>query len=118
MTVANAGHLPPYVNGVALDLPGSMPLGILPGSRPDLETVKLAPGDYLTFLTDGVLEARNAAGQLLGFEQTARLSSQPAESIAAAAIQHGQDDDITVVGVRVAPATSEALDSSLMQAAR
>jgi serine phosphatase RsbU (regulator of sigma subunit) len=115
MTVANAGHLPPYVNGVALDLPGSVPLGILPGSRPDLETVNLAPGDYLSFLTDGVLEARNAAGQLLGFEQTARLSSQPVESIAHAAIQHGQDDDITVVGVRVASMASEVKDSHFVQ---
>jgi serine phosphatase RsbU (regulator of sigma subunit) len=116
MTVANAGHLPPYVNGVALDLPGSMPLGILPGNRPDLETVALSPGDYISFLTDGVLEARNADGQLLGFEQTARLSSQPAEAIALAAIQHGQDDDITVVGVSLASIAPEGRKGLRMEA--
>ncbi len=101
MTFANAGHLPPYRNGVALEFSGSIPLGMVPGSRYEVCSVQLNSGDTITFLTDGVLEARNAAGQLLGFDETARLSSQPPESIAAAAIQHGQDDDITVVGIRV-----------------
>jgi serine phosphatase RsbU (regulator of sigma subunit) len=103
MTVANAGHIPPYVNGAALEFPGSMPLGILPGSQFDVQTVHVAAHDHITFLTDGILEARNADGQLLGFDETARLSSHPPETIAAAAIRHGQDDDITVVGIRVTP---------------
>ena len=101
MLVANAGHLPPYRNGIALDLPGSIPLGILRDAHYDVHTIHLDSADHLTFLTDGVLEARNTAGQLLGFEQTAALSSLPPEAIARAAIQHGQDDDITVVSVRV-----------------
>jgi serine phosphatase RsbU (regulator of sigma subunit) len=100
MLIVNAGHLPPYPNGVALDLAGSMPLGILSGTQYDVHTIELDPDDHLTFLTDGVLEARDTAGQLLGFEQTAQLSSLPPEAIARAAIHHGQDDDITVVGVR------------------
>jgi Stage II sporulation protein E (SpoIIE) len=117
MLIANAGHLPPYRNGVALDLPGSMPLGILSGTHYDVHTIELDPADHLTFLTDGVLEARNTAGQLLGFDQTAQLSSLPPEAIARAAIHHGQDDDITVVGVRfgvpaVAVESSSALASS------
>jgi serine phosphatase RsbU (regulator of sigma subunit) len=101
MVIANAGHLPPYRNGVALDLPGSIPLGILPDTHYDVHTIQLDPADHLTFLTDGVLEARNTAGQLLGFDQTAQLSSLPPEAIARAAITHGQDDDITVVSVRL-----------------
>ncbi|HEY3991015.1 MAG TPA: SpoIIE family protein phosphatase, partial [Acidobacteriaceae bacterium] len=101
MLVANAGHLPPYRNGIAIDLPGSIPLGILRDAQYELHTIHLDPADHLTFLTDGVLEARNIAGQLLGFEQTAALSSLPPEAIARAAIHHGQDDDITVVSVRV-----------------
>jgi hypothetical protein len=105
MLIANAGHLPPYRNGSALDLPGSIPLGIVAGTHYDVHTIQLDPADHLTFLTDGVLEARDTAGQLLGFEQTARLSSLPPEAIARAAITHGQDDDITVVSVRLrAPA--------------
>jgi hypothetical protein len=55
-----------------------------------------------------VVEARNPAGQLLGFEETARLSSQAPETIAAAAIRHGQDDDITVLGVRVCALSRQA----------
>jgi phosphoserine phosphatase RsbU/P len=104
MLVANAGHIPPYRNGVALDLPGSMPLGIIPGTEYDVNTIQLDPADYLTFVTDGVLEARNTAGQLLGFDQLAKLSSLPAEAIAQAAITHGQDDDITIVSVRLCAA--------------
>ena len=86
MLIANAGHLPPYRNGIALDLPGSLPLGILSDVDYDMHTVQLDPADHLTFLTDGVLEARNSAGQLLGFEQTAQLSSLPPDAIAQAAI--------------------------------
>jgi stage II sporulation SpoE-like protein len=99
MLIANAGHLPPYRNGVVLDLPGSIPLGIIPEMHYDVHTVEVEAGDHLTFLTDGVLEARNAAGQLLGFDRTAQLSSLPPEAIAQAAITHGRDDDITVISV-------------------
>jgi serine phosphatase RsbU (regulator of sigma subunit) len=108
MRMANAGHLPPYRNGAALEFSGSLPLGMVPGSRYEVTTVRLAPEDTLTFLTDGVLEARNVDGQLLGFDETARLSAQPPETIAAAAIRHGQDDDITVVGVRVCAVCQQA----------
>jgi hypothetical protein len=114
MLIANAGHLPPYRNGVALDLPGSIPLGILRDAHYDVHTVHLDPADHLTFLTDGVLEARNTAGQLLGFEQTAALSSLPPEAIARAAIRHGQDDDITVVSVRVGLPHSAVESASML----
>ncbi len=103
MRIANAGHIPPYRNGIALDLPGAIPLGIVPGTRYDVATLQLNPGDHLTFLTDGVPEARNDAGDLLGFDGTASLSSLPPEAIAKAASAHGQDDDITIVSVRYHP---------------
>ncbi len=101
MLIANAGHLPPYRNGIPIDLPGSLPLGILSDVGYDVHTIQLDPADHLTFLTDGVLEARNSAGQLLGFEQTAQLSSLSPDMIARAAIHHGQEDDITIVSVRL-----------------
>ena len=106
MTIANAGHIPPYRNGVAMALPGSLPLGILAGAEYDVETVRLDEADHLTFVTDGVLEARNAAGELLGFTRLAELSELPPEAIVQAAIAHGQDDDITVVGVSLRAARS------------
>jgi serine phosphatase RsbU (regulator of sigma subunit) len=54
-------------------------------------------GEPLTFLSDGVVEARNAAGDLFGFECTLQLSSAGAQAIAQAAVDFGQDDDITVL---------------------
>jgi serine phosphatase RsbU (regulator of sigma subunit) len=60
--------------------------------------VQLEPGDQLTLLTDGVLEARKpVSGELYGFERTAGLSTSSAGQIARAAQQWGQDDDITVL---------------------
>jgi hypothetical protein len=98
-TFANAGHLPPYRNGKELACTASLPLGIVARTLYPEETLQLAPGDQLTMLSDGVLEARNAAGELYGFERTAAISTQPAEAIARAAQNFGQDDDITVLTV-------------------
>jgi serine phosphatase RsbU (regulator of sigma subunit) len=50
---------------------------------------ELAPGDQLTLLTDGVVEARNQSGALFGFERSAALSTRPAEAIASAAQAFG-----------------------------
>jgi hypothetical protein len=101
MRIGNAGHIPPYRNGVAMDLEGSLPLGIVANPKYDILSIPTEPGDYLTFVTDGVPEARNAGGQLLGFDRLTEISSRSAEQIAAVAIRYGQDDDITVVSVRV-----------------
>ena len=116
MRIANAGHLPPYRNGIALDLPGSLPLGILAGADYDVHTLQLDAADYFTFLTDGIPEARNATGQLMGFEQTAQLSPLPAEAIAGAAIQYGQDDDITIVSVRLHAAAPAVAIAPILEA--
>jgi len=53
----------------------------------------------VTFLSDGVVEARDAKGELLGFERMAALTTRPANEIADAAQRWGQDDDITVLTV-------------------
>jgi phosphoserine phosphatase RsbU/P len=57
------------------------------------------PRDRLTFISDGVVEARSRSGELLGFERTRTMSRRPAAEIAAAARAFGQSDDITVVTV-------------------
>lgn len=118
MTVANAGHLPPYRNGAALDLPGSLPLGIVSDAAYEVHTVQLEPADHLTFLTDGVLEARNAAGQLLGFDRLAQISSLSPEAIAQSAIAYGQEDDITIVGIRVGATAAADASTSVLQVSR
>jgi len=53
----------------------------------------------LTLLSDGVVEARSASGELFGFERTGGISRESAEKIAATAQQFGQEDDITVLTV-------------------
>jgi hypothetical protein len=117
MRVANAGHIPPYRNGVAMEIPGSLPLGIIAEAEYDVETVRPDAADHLTFVTDGVLEARNEAGQLLGFERLAALAALPPEAIVRAAIAHGQDDDITVVGVSLLGRAAEPTEDALLTGA-
>ena len=99
LTIANAGHLPPYINGAEVATPGSLPLGLVSSAQYDMTAVQLAPGDRLTFVSDGVVEAQSRTGELLGFSRTRELSCQSAEIIARAARDHGQQDDITVVTI-------------------
>jgi hypothetical protein len=105
MTVANAGHLPPYLNGEEIGVPGSLPLGIVSPAQYELTTMRLVPGDRLTFVSDGVVEAqsqsrsKSRSSELFGFDRTREISREPAAQIAAAARAFGQLDDITVVTV-------------------
>jgi len=99
VTVANAGHLAPYCNGEEWELAPDLPLGIAPEEKYAERKFCLKPGDQLTLLSDGVVEARDAQGSLFGFARTRALSAQTAAAIAAAALQFGQEDDITVLTV-------------------
>ncbi len=99
MTLANAGNPAPYRNGEEMAVEAGVPLGILAGNDYAETRYQIAPGDRLTFVSDGVLEATNAKGELYGFARTQAISNQPAESIAEAATLFGQVDDITVVSL-------------------
>jgi len=57
----------------------------------------------LTLLSDGVVEARNASGELFGFDRTAAISGETASQVAKAAELFGQEDDITVLTLCFAP---------------
>jgi hypothetical protein len=109
-SVANAGHLPPFVNGSELDVPAALPLGLVPEAEYEPLHLRLAAGEQLTLFTDGLLEARNPAGDLFGFERVAGLlAAQPdAARIADAAQEFGQDDDITVLTLSLVPALAPA----------
>ena len=76
-----------------------MPLGIVAKPGYESSSVRLAPGDRLTFLSDGVVEAQSNSGELFGFERAREISVKPAEAISDAARDWGQMDDITVVTV-------------------
>jgi hypothetical protein len=99
MQIANAGHLPPYLNGEEIALPGALPLGLVPGATYETTHFSLPPGARLTFFSDGVVEAQNVSGELFGFDRSRAVSHQPARSIAEAAKKFGQQDDITVVTI-------------------
>jgi serine phosphatase RsbU (regulator of sigma subunit) len=102
--LANAGHLPPYVNGQELALDSALPLGALPDNLFPTTRFQLAEGKTMLLVSDGVVEARNAQGELFGFERTTAMANESAESIAHAAQAFGQEDDITVLTVAFGPA--------------
>lgn len=100
LVIANAGHLPPYLNTQEVELPGGLPLGVLSSVHYDEVRLYLHPGDRLLLMSDGVVEARQPSGELFGFERVHNLSNQTAFYIADAARSFGQEDDITVLTVR------------------
>ncbi len=101
LTLANAGHPAPYVNGAEWAGEGGLPLGV--SQEAVYRDFQTAPAEVITLVSDGVVEAANAQGELFGFERTREFSTQSAHAIADAARAWGQNDDITVVTVRRVP---------------
>ena len=99
ITIANAGHLSPYLDGKEIALPGALPLGVSGGGQYETTTLTFNPGSRLTIYTDGVVEAQNANRELFGFDRAQAISTKSAAEITQAAIQFGQSDDITVVTI-------------------
>ena len=97
LTVANAGHIAPYLAGKELPVENNLPLGLAADSVYIESSFQLAEGQQLTLFTDGVVEARDKAGKLFGFDRAAAISSQSADQIAKAAELFGQEDDITAL---------------------
>lgn len=98
---AIAGHPGPFLGGRELELEGALPLGVFPETEyPEAEFL-LGRGETCALYTDGLLEARDEAGELFGFTRLAALfAGHPsADDAARAAVEFGQDDDITVVMV-------------------
>jgi sigma-B regulation protein RsbU (phosphoserine phosphatase) len=117
VTVACAGHPPPYIvrsDGTveALSCEGTL-LGIVEEMDLADATVELGFGDKLVFYTDGVIEARSDDGRMFGESEFKRLLAETAtRGVAAAAdlitnavidYQNGRPRDdvaLVVVGVR------------------
>jgi len=100
-TLANAGHLPPYLNGKPLDMEGALPLGMIDGTEFSVMHFKIHPNDKLVMVSDGILEATNEKRELFGFERVVELlrNSTPVRALADAAQKFGQEDDISLVAV-------------------
>jgi serine phosphatase RsbU (regulator of sigma subunit) len=58
-------------------------------------------GDHLLLMSDGIAEATDLNGNLLGFERVLDLlcNSATAAAIATAAQNFGQEDDISVISI-------------------
>jgi serine phosphatase RsbU (regulator of sigma subunit) len=97
--LANAGHPPPFINDREMELSGALPLGLISEISYNEIRFRLEENDRLTLYTDGLLEARNRAGEIYGFArmQTLLKTRPTAAQAAQAAVDFGQDDDTTVL---------------------
>ncbi len=104
-SVANAGHVPPYVGGVPLGSEAGLPLGVARHAHWDTTSGFLRTGEKIVLISDGVVEARRPGGELYGFERVDSDMSrfESATDLAGRARQFGQEDDITVVSVQLDP---------------
>ncbi len=104
-TLANAGHIPPYLNGEPIEMEGALPLGIMEEVDFPVMRFTLSESDRLVLTSDGIAEATNANGNLFGFERIKDLlrGSISAADLATAAQKFGQDDDISVIVVTRTP---------------
>jgi stage II sporulation SpoE-like protein len=101
VTLANAGHMAPYLNGEPLPMKGALPLGMIEGAERSVMRFHLKEGDMLMLMSDGIVEAMDADGHLFGFERVDELvrTAMTVAQIADAAQTFGQKDDISVISV-------------------
>jgi phosphoserine phosphatase RsbU/P len=90
-----------------------LPLGLFDDADYDEFTFSAKPGDLFVFFSDGILDARNRAGDLFGRHRTEELILQCADQAAACVVdalfkavaEHAAGvetfDDQTVVAIRV-----------------
>jgi serine phosphatase RsbU (regulator of sigma subunit) len=102
VVLANAGQLPPYLNGKEIMMEGALPLGIISDAEFSIASFGLVQGHSLILMSDGVVEAQDSHGTLFGFERISEMLREQAtpEEIAKAAQAFGQEDDILVLRIR------------------
>lgn len=110
VTLANAGHPLPLhrsATGVAEVRATGMPLGLLPGMTYAERRLTIAPGEQMLLVSDGIIEAHNAAGEMFGVPRLRDLvetlpTNAPLEAFCAAKTafagpEREQEDDVTLV---------------------
>jgi serine phosphatase RsbU (regulator of sigma subunit) len=115
LTYINGGHESPLVARPSGELrplaPTGPAVGLLPGLDYTVQKTELTTGDLLVAVTDGITEARDAAGGFYGEERLAAVLARPSGSAAqklaslvadvrAFVGEAEQADDITMIAVR------------------
>ena len=116
LKIANSGlPRPLYVHDGKIEVieATGLPLGLFDDAEYDEFTFKAKPGDMFVFFSDGIMDARNRAGDMFGRHRTEAVISSCAEisadcvvkSLFKAAAEHsgGEEafDDETVVAIKV-----------------
>jgi len=79
VTVANAAHPNPYLNGKEIPTDPNLPLGVTLDVVYSELTLQLEANQSFTLVTDGVVEATSATTrELFGFDRIQAISAQPA----------------------------------------
>ena len=101
VTLANAGHIMPYLNGEPMAMEGALPLGAIEDAEFSIMHFQLEDEDKLVLMSDGIAEATNVEGRLFGFERVHELlrAGNSAAELANTAQQFGQKDDISIISV-------------------
>jgi sigma-B regulation protein RsbU (phosphoserine phosphatase) len=104
VTIANAGHPNPYLDGAEVSTESDLPLGLTLDVAYAETHLHIDSGQSITLVTDGVVEATAATTrELFGFQRTQAISTETANAIAEAARLFGagapQADDITVLTI-------------------
>ena len=112
VTLANAGHVPPYMNGKPMAIEGALPLGILNEAQFSVSRFLLQPGDRMVLASDGLAEAMNVNGELFGFTRVQELvkEGRSAAEVANVVQSFGQEDDISIIALTRVP--SEVLQEA------
>jgi sigma-B regulation protein RsbU (phosphoserine phosphatase) len=116
LQVANSGAVQPVLCRSCESVPvraEGFPLGMFPNVSYDELTVTAEPGDVIVFISDGILDAENAEGEMYGQERLAGLlcshREQSAQEIADAILsdvssfegERERFDDETVIVLKV-----------------
>ena len=111
----NAGHEAPLVAGRPLDVKRNLPVGALSDWNYEGQQTQLKSGDMLFLYTDGLSEAKNSTGELLGRKRVQQLASEHYQDTAQQLVglmeaevhRHAgdaeQNDDITMLAIRWQP---------------
>jgi serine phosphatase RsbU (regulator of sigma subunit)/predicted ester cyclase len=119
-TYANAGHDLPYLwhGGDAQELRArGMPLGLMPGMSYKEKEIVLEPSDSVLLYSDGLVEAHDPKGEMVGFPRLRALVAEQGEdgSLGDLCLEKlysfvgegwEQEDDITLLTLRRSPSLS------------